>query len=75
MTEHWKLFRQKLSDYGLLSNLQEKQNDVQVALFRMCLGDEGLAIYNGFAFATAGDQRTVKEKIEKFDRYAVGGVN
>ena len=75
MAKYWKLFKQKWSDYGLLPNLQGKPNDVQVALFRMCLGDEGLAIYNGFTFETAEDQRTVKEIIEKFDSYAMEEVN
>ena len=72
---NWKLFKQKWSNYSVLSDLERKPQKFQVALLQSSLGDDGLNIYNGFKFDTAEDQRTIKEILDMFDSYAVGEVN
>ena len=71
----WKLFKQKWNDYAVLSDLEKKSNQFQVALLRRSIGDDGLKIYNGFKFATEENARTVEQILQKFDAYAIGEIN
>ena len=55
VTENWKLFRQKWTNYAIITNLS-KHNDqyqVHVTLFLHTLGDEALHVYNGFHFTSS----------------------
>lgn len=73
--ESWKLFKQRWQTYAILSRLSTQPKEVQVALFLHCLADDALKIYNGFAFETEEDRRTVDEITTKFEEFAIGDVN
>lgn len=73
--ENWKMFKQKWRNYAIITNVKDRENSYQVALFLNCLADSALKVYNSFTFITNETERTVDEIIEKFDAYAVGEVN
>ena len=72
VTENWKLFRQKWTNYAIITNLNKQY---QVALFLHTLGDEALRVYNGFHFTSSEEHRKVDEILSKFDSFAIGEVN
>ena len=73
--ESWKIFKQRWHTYTILSELDVKPRNVQVALFIHSLADDALKVYNGFQFNTPDDSRTVSEVISKFEDFVVGEVN
>ena len=75
VSDNWKIFKQKWSNYNILTNLQQHPREYQVALLLHTLGDEALKVYNGFNFTTPDDERTVNEIIEQFDKFAIGETN
>ena len=75
ITANWKLFKQKWSNYSVITNLNKQNNEYQVALLLHTIGDEALKIYNSFNFKTPDSNRTVAEIIKKFDDFAIGEIN
>ena len=75
VTENWKLFRQKWTNYAIITNLNKHNDQYQVALFLHTLGDEALRVYNGFHFTSSEEYRKVDEILSKFDSFAIGEVN
>ncbi|XP_064622353.1 uncharacterized protein K02A2.6-like [Lineus longissimus] len=73
--ENWKIFKQKWTNYSIITNLDKQTRAYQVALLLHTLGDDGLRIYNGFQFETEEDERTVDEVLAKFDNFAFGEIN
>ena len=74
-TEAWKLFKRRWNNYALLSELEKKSKEYQVAMFENCLADDAMRIMNSFTFTTPSADRTVKEIMEKFEEYAIGELN
>ena len=75
ISENWLFFKQKWRNYAVITNLNNQNRQYQVALLLHVLGEQALKIYNGFTFATAEDQRTVDEILQKFDEFAIGDAN
>ena len=75
ITANWKLFKQKWSNYSVITNLNKQNNEYQVALLLHTIGDEALKIYNSFNFKTPDSKRTVAEIIKKLDDFAIGEIN
>ncbi|ELU06507.1 hypothetical protein CAPTEDRAFT_195620 [Capitella teleta] len=73
--ENWKIFRQKWENYAIITKVANQEMQYQVALLLHTVGDQALRIYNGFQFTTPDDQRTTKEIIEAFEKFAIGSVN
>ena len=73
--ENWKLFKQKWTNYAVITQLAAQTQQYRVALFLHTIGDEALKVFNGFTFATADANRTVEEIIAQFEQFAVGEIN
>ena len=73
--DNWKLFKQKWSNYAILTGVNTQPREYQVALLLHTLGDEALKIYNGLQFHTPETDRTVAEITGAFDKFAVGERN
>ena len=72
---NWKLFKQKWSNYFIISKLGWHPREYQVAVLLNTLGDTALRVYNGLQFDTAEDERTTAEIVAAFDLFCVGEVN
>lgn len=75
LIDSWKLFKQKWTNYAILTALHEQSREYQVALLLHTLGDEALKIYNGLPFDTPDTARTVDEITSAFEKFAVGESN
>jgi transposase InsO family protein len=73
--ENWKLFKKRWGNYTLLSGLEQRPNNYQVAELENCLADDALKLLESFSFDTTEDKRTVTEILAKFESYAMGEVN
>ena len=73
--ENRKMFKQRWSSYTILSGFENLERKVQVALILNLLADDALKAYNGFQFDTPDEERTVKEIMEKMEKFCVGEVN
>ena len=71
IVQEWKLFRQKWTNYAVITNLSTQDRAYQVALLLHTLGDDALRIYNGFHFETDEDRRTMGEVLAKFEEFTV----
>lgn len=74
-TGAWRIFKRRWNNFALITKLDAKTRDYQVALFENCLGDEAMRLYEGFHFKTNDDVRTLKEIIEAYDNFTVGETN
>ncbi len=75
IVDNWKLFKQKWNNYAIITNLKAQPAEYQVALFLHTLGDDALKIYNGLQIDKSESERTVKDIIDAFDKFAVGETN
>ena len=75
IVDNWKLFKQKWNNYAIITDLKVQPAEYQVALFLHTLGDEALKIYNGLQFSKPESERTIKDIIDAFDKFAVGESN
>jgi len=60
LAENWRLFKQKLHNYAIITNLSQQERDYHVPLFLHTIGDEALKVYNGFKFHTQTLYRNLK---------------
>ena len=74
-SDSWKIFKKRWNNFSLLSQLDTKQRELQVAMFENCLADDAIRLLNGFSFTTPEDERTVQQIMDKFEAYAVGEIN
>ena len=75
LMDNWKLFKQKWTNYAILTAVNTQPREYQVALLLHTLGDEALKIYNGLQFDTPETDRTVAEVTGAFDKFAMGERN
>ena len=73
-TSKWELWKQQWGNYVLVSNLNTKSQDYQMAMLLNCIGQDALRIYNSFTFVT-GEARDVNTTLEKFDQHIIGTQN
>ena len=66
------LFFQRWSNYTLLTRLDRKPREIQVAILENCLGDNVMRIYQGIQFDTPDSDRTVQDILPALSEYAVG---
>ena len=66
-TENWKLFKQRWSSYTILSDFDNLENKVQVALILNLLADDALKVYNGLQFESTEEDRTVEDILKKME--------
>ena len=75
MGESWKRFKTRWANYSLLSGLHDMPREIQVAQLENCLADDALKTLEGFDFPTGDDDRTVREIMMAFERYAIGEIH
>uniref|UniRef100_A0A1Y1KVT8 RNA-directed DNA polymerase n=1 Tax=Photinus pyralis TaxID=7054 RepID=A0A1Y1KVT8_PHOPY len=66
ISENWKRFSQKFTLFSKATNLDSKDEDVQIACFLSLIGDDGLDLFNSFTFE-AGKEKILAEIQKKFD--------
>ena len=59
--DSWNLFFKRWSNYALLTRLDLKPREIQVAILEKCLGDDAMRIYQGIQFDTPDSNRTVQD--------------
>ena len=64
--ENLSLWKQKLSNYVVISRLNSQSIDYQTAMLLNSIGTDTLKIYNGFAFDN-GATRDIATILKKFD--------
>ena len=73
--DSWNLFFKIWSNYALLTQLDRKLREIQVAILENYLGDDAMRIYQGIQFDTPDSDRTVQDILQVLNEYAVGIVN
>ena len=74
IADNWKRFSQKFDVFLTASNLKEKPEETQIAVFLNLVGDDGLELYNSFTY-TDEEKKTVKGITKKFDDYCTPTAN
>ena len=75
IAENWKLWKEKYTNYFVISRLQQESEQYQLAMFKHAIGDDGLKVIKTFSYATeenVNDWRVVMNKLEK---HCIGEVN
>jgi hypothetical protein len=68
MAEEWKSWAQRFDIYCVASETNKKAEDVQVARFLSCMGEDALNIFNTFGLSD-GDKKKMAVVRKKFDDY------
>ena len=75
IAENWKLWKEKYTNYFVISRLQQESEQYQLAMFKHAIGDDGLKVIKTFSYTTeenVNDWRVVMSKLEK---HCIGEVN
>ncbi|GFO25999.1 30S ribosomal protein s7p [Plakobranchus ocellatus] len=72
--EGWKLFKQSWNNYVVITELQQKGNKYQKAMFLHCIGPEALKVYNTFNLPE-DDTTKLEDIVTKFEDFIIGETN
>jgi len=75
LAQNWKRWRQLWDSYGIVSEINQRPKEYQVATFITCIGMEGLEVYNGLPFKEEQDKNDPKEILRLMEEYFVGKTN
>jgi hypothetical protein len=69
VSEHWKRFKQEFEIFLAAADLDGKPDRRKVMVLLNQIGTDGLAVYNTFTWAEAGDELKLEKVFEKFQAY------
>ena len=69
--DSWNLFFKIWSNYTLVTQLDRKPWEIQVAILENCLGDDAMRIYQGKQLDTPDLDRTVQDILQALNEYIV----
>ena len=72
--ENWKAYKQRWTNYAIVTQLEKQSEEYRVALFLYCIGDEAVKIYNSFDIPEE-DKKKLGAVLEAIDKYAQGETN
>ena len=71
----WKQFHRSWKIYEKASRLSEEENAYRCSVFLACIGEEALAIFDGFQFDSEDDKDDIDIVIQKFEEFCVGATH
>ncbi|CAB4014143.1 Hypothetical predicted protein, partial [Paramuricea clavata] len=74
VAENWRKWRQRWNLYAKASGANEKDEEIQCAIFLHTIGEEALEIYDTFTF-TETEQDKIEPLIQKFESYCTPRKN
>nr|CAI5825054.1 unnamed protein product [Callosobruchus analis] len=74
MAENWKLWKARLENYLVVSEVNKKDEKPQVALLLRYIGDEGFQIFTSFKLDD-GDRDKLAPVLRKFAKHFLGNEN
>ncbi|XP_068684745.1 uncharacterized protein [Montipora foliosa] len=69
VSQNWKRFKQKWSNYELAIGIARKEDPIRVATFLTVIGDEALDVYNAFTWDSDADKVKMDKVLEHFEQY------
>ena len=69
VSQNWKRFKQKGSNYELAIGTARKEDPIRVAAFLTVIGDEALEVYNAFTWNSDEDKVKMDKVMERFEQY------
>ena len=69
LAEEWKQWQQRFDIYMVATEVTNKRDAVQVAIFLSCIGEEAVKIYNTFIYADGADRNKLNTIRNKFSDY------
>lgn len=69
VSQNWKRFKQKGSNYELAVGTARKEDPIRVAAFLTVIGDEALEVYNAFTWYSDEDKVKMDKVMERFEQY------
>ena len=72
--EGWKLFNQGWGNYIIITDVAQKENKYQKAMFLHCIGPDALKVYNTFNLPE-DDSTKLKDIVQKFEEFIIGEPN
>ncbi|CAB4001653.1 Hypothetical predicted protein [Paramuricea clavata] len=75
IAENWKLWKEKYSNYFVISRLQQESEQYQLAMFKHAIGDDGLKVIKTFSYATEENVNDWCVFMSKLEKHCIGEVN
>lgn len=69
VSQNWKRFKQKGSNYELAVGTARKEDSIRVAAFLTVIGDQALEVYNAFTWYSDEDKVKMDKVMERFEQY------
>ena len=69
-----KTYKQAWENYAIITNLNSQPEAYKVVLFLHCVGPDAVEIYNGLAFASDKDSKSLTKIFEMFDLHTLGEI-
>ena len=69
VSQNWKRFKQKWSNYELAIGIARKEDLIRVATFLTVIGDKALDVYNAFTWDSDKDKVKMDKVLEHFEQY------
>ena len=71
----WKQFLRSWKIYERASRLSEEENSYRCSVLLACIGEEALAVFDGFHFDNEADRDNIDTVILKFEEFCVGATH
>ena len=75
LKKNWEKFRLLWDSYVTLTELDTKDQKIQVATFITCIGHEALDIHNNLPYGNSGDRSKIDKILSLWETYCIGQTN
>ena len=69
VSESWKKFRQKYTNYEIATGIHTKESATRVATFLTIIGNDAIDVFNTLTWDFVGDDKKIEKVIQKFEEF------
>lgn len=75
VAENWRIWCQKLRNFLIATEKNDKPDSTKIAILLNLLGDEGVSIFNTFRFEEGKSADKFEDVLERFNEYCIPRKN
>ena len=69
ISENWKKFKQKYTNYEIATGINKKESATRVATLLTVIGNEAIDVFNTLTWDADGDDTKIDKVLQKFEEY------
>ena len=69
ISENWKKFKQKFTNYEIVTGINKKESATRVATLLTVIGNDAIDVFNTIAWDAEGDDTKIDKVLQKFEEH------